>query len=53
MKERTRNFATVVYPESAPENWMRILEEHRVPALISPLHDKDVDADGKKKNTIT
>lgn len=47
MQERTRNFATVVYPESAPENWERILEEHCVPAFISPLHDKDIDAEGK------
>jgi len=49
MQERTRNFATVVYPESAPENWERILEEHCVPAFISPLHDKDIDAEGKIK----
>lgn len=47
MQERTRNFATVVYLESAPENWERILEEHCVPAFISPLHDKDIDAEGK------
>lgn len=40
---RTRNYATVVYPESAPENWQAILNEHMVPAFISPLHDSDVD----------
>lgn len=38
---RTRNFATIVYPESAPENWKSILENEIVPALISPLHDKE------------
>ncbi len=49
MKERTRNYATVVYPESAPYNWQRILEEHCVPAFISPLHNKDLDPEGNTK----
>lgn len=48
-QRRTRNFATVVYPESAPDDWITKLEEHRVPALISPLHDKDLNADGSHK----
>lgn len=39
---RTRNFACVVYPESAPENWQEILSDLHVPAFISPLHDKDI-----------
>ena len=38
---RTRNFATVVYPESAPDNWIERLEELHVAVLVSPLHDKD------------
>ena len=46
---RTRNFATVVYPDSAPENWQEILAEQFVPAFISPLHDKDVNPDGEIK----
>lgn len=46
---RTRNFATVVYPESAPELWQEILTEHFVPAFISPLHDKDVNPGGENK----
>ena len=49
MQNRTRNYATVVYPESAPTNWMSILEEHCVPAFVSPLHDKDVDSENKPK----
>ena len=48
-KGRTRNFATIVYPESAPENWKTILEEAMVPAFISPLHDKDINPDGEIK----
>lgn len=39
---RTRNYATVVYPESAPLDWMDILNDLHVNAFVSPLHDKDV-----------
>lgn len=46
---RVRNFATVVYPESAPENWQDILSRHCVPAFISPLHDKDINPTGEPK----
>lgn len=46
---RTRNFACVVYPESAPENWQGILVEHLVPAFISPLHDQDINPTGEPK----
>lgn len=46
---RTRNFATVIYPESAPENWQDILAEQKVPAFISPLHDKDTNPFGEAK----
>lgn len=46
---RRRNFATVVYPESAPENWQTILQEQFIPAFISPLHDKDINPTGEPK----
>lgn len=46
---RARNFATIVYPESAPENWLDTLESHCVPAFISPLHDKDINPTGEPK----
>lgn len=48
-KKRTRNYATVVYPESAPADWIRLLQEQCVPALISPLHNKDLNTDGTPK----
>lgn len=48
-KGRTRNYVTVVYPESAPENWQELLSEQFVPAFISPLHDKDVNPTGEPK----
>lgn len=46
---RYRNFATVVYPESAPEDWQSILAEQFIPAFISPLHDKDINPGGEPK----
>lgn len=48
-KGRTRNFATVVYPESAPEDWKEILSQQFIPAFISPLHDKDINPTGEPK----
>lgn len=46
---RTRNYATVVYPESAPENWLVVLSEQCIPCFISPLHDKDLNPTGESK----
>lgn len=42
---KKRNWATVCYPESVPENWREILKLSGVQAAISPLHDKDLEAD--------
>lgn len=38
---RTRNWATVVYPDSVSMDWMNKLEDFHVPFCVSPLHDKD------------
>lgn len=46
---RSRNWALVVYPDSVPENWLQILDDMHIKALVSPLHDKDVNADGTPK----
>lgn len=46
---RYRNFCTVVYPESAPENWLSILSDQCISAFVSPLHDSDMDPTGEKK----
>lgn len=48
-RDRTRNFATVVYPESAPSDWMELLTQQFVPALVSPLHDRDINPTGELK----
>ena len=46
---RVRTWATVVYPDSAPENWVELLGEQCVPCFISPLHDQDENPDGTPK----
>ena len=46
---RTRNWTLIVYPDSAPENWMDVVAGLHIPAFVSPLHDKDVRADGTAK----
>ena len=48
-EKRTRNFATVVYPESAPACWLQILADYHVPAFVSPLHQFDTNPDGEIK----
>ena len=46
---RQRAWATVVYPESAPDDWLQILGEQCVPCFVSPLHDQDENPDGSLK----
>lgn len=46
---RTRNYATIIYPESAPADWLEKLDALHIPAFLSPLHDKDKLPDGSFK----
>ena len=46
---RVLSWTAVIYPESLPENWKDILGEMLVPWACSPLHDKDINADGSPK----
>lgn len=49
-ERRNKHYATLVYPmESAPPDWIEKLEEQHIQALISPLHDKDIDKEGNPK----
>lgn len=48
-KVKKRNWAFVIYPESLPTNWLDILRTSGLSISISPLHDKDVNADGTPK----
>lgn len=47
--ERVRNWTFIVYPDSAPRDWLNILQESHIPFCVSPLHDKDVNPDGTLK----
>lgn len=48
-EKKSRAWLTIVYPESAPSDWRSQLAEAGCLALISPLHDRDVNADGEVK----
>lgn len=45
---RLRNWTIIIYEDSCPD-WRDVLSGLHVPALVSPLHDKDVRADGTFK----
>lgn len=44
-QSRLRYAACVVYPESAPANWIQLLEDLHINVFISPLHDHDTNPD--------
>ena len=46
---KKRNWAFVLYPESAPNNWREFLQKTGLQCAISPLHDKDINPDGEPK----
>lgn len=46
---KKRNWAFVLYPESAPQNWKEQLQLTGLQCAISPLHDKDLNADNTPK----
>lgn len=48
-KTRTRNYASILYPESAPENWLDILRDEHIKVFVSPLHNRDVTTEGELK----
>ena len=50
-REDTRHLSWtfVLYPESAPADWRDYLDSSFVPWVESPVHDKDVNADGTPK----
>lgn len=48
MEKRIRNFAFLIYEDSALENWKEKLESLFVPSLFI-YHDQDIDSEGKVK----
>ena len=41
-EQRSTKWTFLFYEESAPENYLNILEELHIPFILSPWHDKDV-----------
>ena len=46
---KKRNWAFVLYPESAPEDWREQLQQTGLQCAVSPLHDKDLNPDNDFK----
>lgn len=46
---KKRNWAFVLYTESAPDNWIEILTLKGLAFAISPYHDKDINPTGEVK----
>lgn len=46
---KKRNWAFVLYPESAPSNWLELLQQTGLQCAISPLHNRDIDPTGEPK----
>lgn len=46
---KKRNWAFILYLDSAPADWRDILQATGCQFAISPYHDKDVNADGTEK----
>ena len=49
--EKGRDWTFIVYPESAPDKWRTVLDETHLRWIESPLHDKDMNADGEIKKS--
>lgn len=48
---KKRNWAFVLYPESAPEDWEEQLQKTGLQCVISPLHNQDLDATEEVKKS--
>ena len=46
---KKRNWAFVLYPESAPTDWIERLQLTGLQCAVSPLHDCDIDPTGEPK----
>lgn len=47
--EKERYWTFIVYPESLPQDWRDTLQQTGLQIAISPLHDKDLNANGEIK----
>lgn len=49
IKDRGRNWVCVIYPESLPKDFEKIIQLSGLKCALSPLHDKDLNADEEEK----
>lgn len=50
MSQRSNVWCFVIYPDdSAPSNYLEIIRSWHIPALVSPVHDSDFNADDTEK----
>lgn len=50
MSQRSNVWCFVIYPDdSAPSNYLEIIRSWHIPALVSPIHDSDINADDTEK----
>lgn len=48
-EKKYKNWALCVYPESAPEDWIKRIDDMHLQAYISPIHDRDATDQGEQK----
>ena len=48
-QSKFRYWQSIIYPESAPSDWLQLLTDTGLPCCISPLHNRDIDDDGSLK----
>lgn len=48
-QKKSRYWTFIIYPGSAPDNWIDLLTQTGLSISISPLHDKDINPDGTLK----
>ena len=48
-EQRSNKWAFLIYQESAPDDYIDVLEEIHVPYVLSPWHDKDINKKKGKK----
>lgn len=47
--DRSRVWTFIMYPDSMPNDWQKLISEFRIPAAVSPLHDADLNGDMSEK----
>lgn len=48
-EQRTRTWSCILYEDSAPPDWVNILDNEHIEWIESPWHDKDINGDGSPK----